>query len=79
MQRKCALTFAAGAVAVALALAAASAAAIGRLGNLDIVTRGDGQVLPVYPKDGRHWIVGTPGQEYSVRVLQLDRAAACWR
>jgi hypothetical protein len=40
---------------------------VGQLGNLDIVTRGDGQVLPVYPGGGRNWVVGTPGQEYSIR------------
>ncbi len=60
------------ALSIALLAACAStpgpAAAIGRLGSLDIVTRGDGQVLPVYPKDGRFWVVGAPGREYSVRV-----------
>ena len=43
--------------------------AIGSLvGTLDVVSRCDGRVLAVYPKDGRHWVVGTPGQEYAVRV-----------
>jgi hypothetical protein len=41
---------------------------VGSFGSLDVVSRGDGRVLPVYPKDGRYWVVGTPGQEYSVRV-----------
>jgi len=65
--RKCALTAGALAVAIGAALAPAPAAAVGSLGNLDIVTRSDGQVLPVYPSGGRNWVVGTPGQEYSIR------------
>ena len=64
---KCVLTLAIGAMVAACSTAAPSAAA-GRFGTLDVVSRGDGRVLPVYPKDGRHWVVGTPGQEYSVRV-----------
>ncbi len=65
--RECALTFIAVSAAIAMAFGAGSAAAVGRLGNLDIVTRGDGQVLPVYASGGRNWVVGTPGQEYSIR------------
>jgi hypothetical protein len=45
------------------------AAAVGSsLGTLDIVSRADGGVLTTYGKGGRHWVVGTPGQEYSLRV-----------
>ena len=35
-------------------------------------------VLSVYPKDGRHWVVGTPGQEYGIRVCNTtgDRVLA---
>jgi len=65
--RERALTFAAVGIAIALAFGTGSAAAVGRLGNLDIVTRGDGQVLPVYASAGRNWVVGTPGQEYAIR------------
>jgi len=46
--------------------------AVGRLGNLDIVARSDGQVLPVYPSSGRNWVVGTPGQEYSIRFCNTS-------
>ena len=66
--RKCVLTLAIGAMVAGCSSAAPSAAAVGSLGSLDVVSRSDGRVLPVYPKDGRHWVVGTPGQEYSVRV-----------
>jgi hypothetical protein len=54
-------------LAIAAATVCGPAAAVGQLGSLDILTRGDGQVLPVYPGGGRNWVVGTPGQEYSIR------------
>ena len=63
---------AATALAVALALNAVPAAAVGDLGNVDVVTRPDGRVLPVHGKDGRHWVVGTPGQEYGIRVCNTS-------
>jgi hypothetical protein len=62
------------AIALALALAtplgigAMPAGATGQPGSLDVVSRPDGRVLPVYAKDGRRWIVGTPGREYALRV-----------
>jgi hypothetical protein len=55
-------------LAVALALGANPAAAGGRVGNIELVTRADGRVLPIHAKDGRRWVVGTPGQEYAIRV-----------
>ena len=64
---QCVLTLGALALAVSAALACGPAAAVGQLGSLDIVSRNDGQVLPVYPGSGRNWVVGTPGQEYSIR------------
>jgi hypothetical protein len=54
-------------LALALLVAAGSAAA-GALGSIDVVTRPDGRVLPVYPKDGRGYVMGAPGQEYGIRV-----------
>ena len=65
---KCALTVVVGAVVAACAGVPSSVAAVGGLGSLDVVGRSDGRVLPVYPNAGRNWVVGTPGQEYSVRV-----------
>ena len=65
--RKCVLTLVALTLAAAAALAAPSASAVGRMGNLDILTRSNGQALPVYAGGGRNWVVGTPGQEYSIR------------
>ena len=59
----------AGALALTLALlASAGSAAAGAIGSIDVATRPDGRVLPVYPKDGRSFVVGTPGQEYGIRV-----------
>ena len=54
---------------VATAFGASCAHAVGgRYATLSVVTRGDSQVLPVYAKDGRNWVVGTPNQEYALRV-----------
>jgi hypothetical protein len=36
--------------------------------QLDVYDRADGSTLPVYTKDGRRYIVGTPGHEYAVRI-----------
>ena len=55
------------ALAVATTLGAGSALA-GQLGSIDVVTRPDGRVLPVYAKDGRGYVIGTPGKEYGIRV-----------
>src|SRR6185369_7047600 len=65
--RQCVLTLSILALAVSAAMACGPPAAAGQLGSVDILTRHDGQVLPVYPSGGRNWAVGTPGQEYSIR------------
>ena len=57
---------AAVALAVACALGAASTSAA--VGSMEIISRAEGRTLPVYPQGGRQWIVGTPGQEYGIRV-----------
>jgi hypothetical protein len=55
--------------AITTAFGASCAHAVGgRYATLSVVTRGDNQVLPVYAKDGRNWVVGTPNQEYALRV-----------
>ena len=55
-------------LAIALGLGAVPACATGQLGSVDLVSRPDGRALSMYPKDGRRWVVGTPGQEYGIRV-----------
>ena len=64
-------------LAIALTLGAGSAHA-GQLGSIDVVTPPDGRMLPVYAKDGRGYVVGTPGQEYGIRVCNTtgDRVLA---
>src|SRR6185295_16624620 len=42
--------------------------------NVELLTRGEGSVLPVYEKDGRKWVVGAPGQEYAIRVCNTTGA-----
>jgi hypothetical protein len=66
--RKYALTAAGCALFGALSAAAAPAWGLGRLADVEVVDRADGRVLPVYAKDGRHWVVGTPGREYAIRI-----------
>jgi hypothetical protein len=60
------------------ALAAAATIAIGSPATghgspegrvtLDVVDRASGTTLPVYVKDGQRYVVGTPGQEYAIRI-----------
>ncbi len=40
----------------------------GRLVQVDVYDRVDGAALPVYSKNGRNYIIGTPGHEYAVRI-----------
>ena len=35
---------------------------------MEIVDRATNTALPVYPKDGRSYIVGAPGSEYAIRI-----------
>jgi hypothetical protein len=56
------------AVALAVGCALATGTAAAAMGSIEIVSRADGRTLPVYRQDGREWIVGTPGQEYGIRV-----------
>jgi hypothetical protein len=64
---KCALTLAMAATVLACSTAGPSTATAGSLGSLNVVGR-DGRLLPIHRAAGRNWVVGAPGQEYSVRV-----------
>lgn len=44
------------------------ACAAGRLADVVVVDRTEGRQLPVYYHQGRAWVVGKPGNEYSVRI-----------
>jgi len=40
----------------------------GGLAQVDVFDRADGMALPVYGKNGRHYVVGAPGHEYALRI-----------
>jgi hypothetical protein len=65
---KQALTSLAIGLAAALVVGSAAAHATGPLARLDVVGRPDARLLPTIPSQGRVWVVGTPGQEYSLRI-----------
>ena len=46
----------------------------GSLVQVDVYDRADSRTLPTYPKDGAHYIVGTPGHEYAVRIRNTTGA-----
>ena len=45
-----------------------SAGAVGALADITVYDRAENRTLPVYFHDGRHYIVGRPGNEYQVNV-----------
>ncbi|HZP92896.1 MAG TPA: hypothetical protein VFB20_08450 [Burkholderiales bacterium] len=52
----------------ALFLAPLEALAAGQLAQVEIVDQAGGRVLPVYMADGRCYVAGRPGAEYSIRL-----------
>jgi hypothetical protein len=78
LSRRAALRVAAALVAAALA-GGLSASAMAHwpvprpqtLAQLDVYDRATGSVLPVFEKDGRHYIVGFPGHEYALRIRNV--------
>jgi hypothetical protein len=42
--------------------------------QVDVYDRADGSALPVFQKDGRHYIVGVPGHEYALRIRNCTGA-----
>ncbi len=65
-------------ITVAVALAACSlslpAAAVGNIADIVIHDRVQNRNLPVYVHQGRHYIVGHPGNEYEIRLRNRQRA-----
>jgi len=51
----------------------ATAAAVGGLADVSVFDRSEGRQLPVYWHEGRAWVVGKPGNEYSVRIRNRQR------
>ena len=60
-------------LAALLAAVSVQAAAVGGLADVSVFDRSDGRQLPVYWHEGRAWVVGKPGNEYSVRVRNRQR------
>jgi hypothetical protein len=60
------------AVMAALAAFSGGAAAVGTIAEVSIYDRAENRVLPVYRHQGRHYVVGKPGNEYQVRVHNRD-------
>ena len=61
------------ACAALLAASAGHAAAVGSLADVTVFDRNDGRQLPVYWHEGRAYVVGKPGNEYSVRIRHRQR------
>ena len=59
-------------LALVLALAATTACSLPAQARdlvlMGVVDRDNGQTLPEYPYRGQHWIAGTPGHRYAVRL-----------
>ena len=61
-------------VTVMLALVSLPVLAAGRLGQIEIIDARTGRSLPVYFDNGRHYVAGVPGQEYSIRLKNRTHA-----
>jgi hypothetical protein len=61
------------ACAALLAACSAHAAAVGGLADVTLFDRSDGRQLPVYWHEGKAYVVGKPGNEYSVRIRNRQR------
>lgn len=55
-------------LAVLFAVVSLPALAAGRLAQVDIIDGVSGRALPVYYDNGRHYVAGVPGREYSIRI-----------
>ena len=60
-------------LATLLAAVSLQAAAIGSLAEVSVFDRSDGRHLPVYWHEGKAWVIGKPGNEYSVRIRNRQR------
>ena len=62
------------AAAVTLCGATGTAGAVGNIADVTVYDRADGRALPVYQHQGRHYVVGKPGNEYQIRVRNRSGA-----
>jgi hypothetical protein len=47
---------------------AGAAGAVGGIADVSVYDRAEGRTLPVYWHEGRHYVVGSPGHSYQIRV-----------
>ncbi len=59
---------------ICCALVCAGAAQAGSLIDLQVISRGSGQRMPVYQYQGKTYVVGTPGERYSLQLRNLTGA-----
>lgn len=50
-----------------------NAAAVGRIADITVYDRGMNRTLPVHVHEGRHYVVGHPGNEYEIRLRNRQR------
>lgn len=50
----------------------AHAARAGHFVEVEVIDRDSGQVATTHPFEGQHWIAGTPGHRYAVRLRNLS-------
>ena len=62
-------------IAAALATCSLSlpAAAVGNIADIVVHDRAQNRTLPVYMHEGRHYVVGNPGNEYEIRMRNRQR------
>lgn len=61
------------AAALIAATLALPAVAVGNIADIVIHDRAQNRTLPVYVHEGRHYVVGRPGNEYEVRLRNRQR------
>ena len=59
--------------AALLAAASLPCAAVGGVAEVAVFDRAQGRELPVHWHEGRAWVVGQPGNEYSIRIRHRQR------
>lgn len=62
------------AAALAACVLSLPAAAVGNIADIVIHDRAQNRTLPVYVHEGRHYVVGQPGNEYEIRLRNRLRA-----
>jgi len=60
--------------AIVLCSGAGAAGAVGNLADVAVYDRAQGRTLQVYQYEGRHYVVGKPGNEYQIRVRNRSGA-----